>query len=239
MINDILKPLVFLGSNSNIYKIYELCTSVGYDVVGIIDDDYYDQGKFKEFNIIASEQELIDNKDNLQKKYQYICVTNWYTNDDTVCEYDIILRNKQKRNKLIDLLDNLKLEIATIISPLAKVSKYSDIGKGVFVDDFAIIEPNVTIADHNSIYAFSYIGHDSIINRNCVVQRYCFITSAVIIENNVYMGLCSRILRSKSIISQGTFIHPGLTLLRSTSTNEEISLVGKDLRKVYQNVEIE
>ena len=239
MINDILKPLVFLGSNSNIYKIYELCTSVGYNVVGIIDDDYHRHGKFKELNVIASEQELIDNKDNLQEKYQYICVTNWYTNDDTVCNYDIISRNREKRNKLIDLLDNLKLEIATVISPLAKVSKYSNIGKGIFVDDFAIIEPSVTIADHNSIYAFSYIGHDSIINRNCVIQRYCFITSTVTIENNVYMGLCSRILRSKAIISQGTFIHPGLTLLRSTSVNEEISLVGKDLRKVYQNVEIE
>ncbi len=239
MINNISKPLIFLGTNANIFKIYELCTSVGYDIAGIIDDDYHGQGKFKEFKIIAREQDLIDNKNNLQEKYQYICVTNWFTNDDTVYNHDIIVRNKEKRNRLIDLMDSLKLQIATIISPLAKVSKYSNIGKGTFIDDFAIVEPNVTIADHNSIYAFSYIGHDSIINRNCVIQRYCFITSTVTIENNVYMGLCSRILRSNSILSQGTFIHPGLTLLRSTALNEEISLVGKDLRKIYQNVEIE
>ena len=39
-------------------------------------------------------------------------------------------------------------------------------------------------------------------------------------------------------IKQGTFIHPNIMLLRGTEQDEEISLVGKDLRKVYQPVEI-
>lgn len=238
MINDITKPIVFLGSNANIFKIYELAINIGYDVAGIIDDDYHGQGNYNGIQIVGTEKELVNDVNKLREKFQFICATNWFTNDDTVYDRDIIIRNKEKRNRLIALLDNLKLQVATIISPLARVSKYSTIGKGVFVDDFAVIEPHVTVADHNSIYAFSYIGHDSIINRNCVIQRYCFITSTVTIENNVYMGLCSKILRSNSTISQGTFIHPGLTLLRGTVSNEEISLVGKDLRKVYQNVEI-
>jgi hypothetical protein len=45
--------------------------------------------------------------------------------------------------------------------------------------------------------------------------------------------------RSKVTISAGTFIHPSLTMLRGTSTNEEVSIAGKDLRKVYQQIEVE
>ena len=227
------KPLVFLGSNSNIHKIYELGISAGYEVIGIIDDDYHGQGKFKEFTVIATEQELVDNTDNIQEKYQYICVTNWLTDKDSVA-----LRNKEKRIKQINLLDSLPVQIATVISPLARVSNYSNIGVGTFIDDFVVVEPHVTIADHVAIHSFAFVGHNSNVGRNSVLQRYCFLTSNVTLENTVYLGLCSKILRSDVIIRQGTFVHPGLMLLRGTAVNEEVSLAGKDLRKVYQSVEI-
>ena len=230
MINDISQPLIFLGTNSNIFKIYELAENIGYTVAGIIDDDYHGQGKFKDLPIIAKEQNIADLKD----QYQFFCVTNWMPTNDSVTS-----RNRQKRRDYIDLLDRLELDVATLVSPLARVSKYSKLGKGVFIDDFAIVEPEIIIKDYVSMHPYSIVGHGSDIGRNSIIQRHCLITSSVTVENDVYFGLCSRVCRSEVTISSGTFIHPTLMLLRSTTKNEEVSLVGKDLRKVYQNVEIE
>ena len=230
MINNTSKPLVFVGSNLNIYKVYELVENIGITIAGIIDDDYHGQGNYNGIPIIARESDI----DHIRNQYQFLCVTNWIPGTDPV-----VLRNNRKRQRIIDLLDSLNVEQATIISKLAQVSAKATIGKGVIIDAFAMVEPNVIVGDHTTIYAYSVIGHDSIIGYNNVIQRYCLITSSVNIQNNVYFGLCSRASRSKVTISSGTFLHPNLTLLRGTKFNEEISLVGKDLRKVYQNVEIE
>jgi carbonic anhydrase/acetyltransferase-like protein (isoleucine patch superfamily) len=230
LINDTNKPLVFVGSNLNIYKVYELVESLGITIAGIIDNDYHGQGEYKGIPVIGSEEDIADLKD----QYQFLCVTNWIPGTDPV-----IVRNNKKRHRIINLLDSLGVDQATIISNLAQVSKRATIGKGVIIDAFAMIEPNIIINDHTTVYAYSVIGHDSVIGKNVVIQRYCLITSTVNIQDNVYIGLCSRVSRSKVTVSEGTFVHPNLTLLRGTIVNEEISLAGQDLRKVYQQIEVE
>jgi hypothetical protein len=227
MINDTSRPLVFLGSNYNIYKLYELCASVGYEVVGIIDDDYHSQGQFKDIPVIAQESQIAD----YREQYQFICATNWMPGSDAE-------RNRLKRQRLLDLMSELDLTTATVVSNLAQVSGRARLGAGVIIDAFAMIEPDVTVGDHTVVSAYSVIGHNSIIGRNNAVQRYCLITSDVTTENDVYFGLCSRVCRSHVTLQQGTFIHPNIMLLRGTEKDEEVSLVGKDLRKVYQPVEI-
>jgi len=230
MINDISQPLIFLGTNSNIFKIYELAESVGYKIAGIIDDDYHEQGLFRGISIISSENEI----EKFRNTHQFFCATNWLPDKDAVT-----IRNKNKRIKYINMLDTLQLNVATIVSPLSQVSKYSKLGKGILVDNFSVIEPDIVVDNYVSIHPYSIIGHGSQLGRNSVIQRYCLITSNVMVENDVYFGLCSRVCRSNITISRGTFIHPSLMLLRSTAPEEEISLAGKDLRKVYQQIEVE
>ena len=232
MINDTTLPLIFLGSNANIYKLYELCQNVGYTIAGIIDDDYFDQEQFQGIPIINSESDLQNKVDFFRNTYQFICATNWIPGPEFV-------RNREKRHRLINTLDRLNLSLATVISPQAQVSKHAAIGDGVFVDAIATVEPNTKISNHCSMYSNSYLGHNSTLGRNTVVQRYCFITSDVLVGNNGYLGLYSQLSRSHVNIKDNTFIHPGITILRSTEENEEVSLIGKDLRKVYHNVIIE
>jgi UDP-3-O-[3-hydroxymyristoyl] glucosamine N-acyltransferase len=230
MINDTSKPLVFVGSNLNIYKVCELVESLGITIAGIIDNDYHGQGEYQDIPIIAREEDISSLKD----QYQFLCVTNWISGTDPG-----ITRNNQKRQRLLDLLDSLGVEQATIVSKLAQVSSKAKLGKGVIIDAFAMVEPNVSVNDYTTIYPYAVIGHDSVIGKNVVIQRYCLITSFVNIQDNVYVGLGSRVSRSKVTISTGTFIHPNLTMLRGTKTNEEVSLAGKDLRKVYQQIEVD
>jgi hypothetical protein len=234
MINDTTKPLIFLGTNSNILKFHELATSVGYTVAGIIDDDYYGQGPFHGIPVIGREQDLIDHRDRYGNQFQFLCTTNWVPDN-----YEIAARNRLKRRRQLYMLDALKFDVATIVGNQAMVSEHAKLSPGVVVDDFAMVEPYVEIDSHTLVYAYAVIGHESRIGRNTVIQRYCLVTSLVTLEDDVYMGLRSSVVRSNVTLGRGTFLHPNLMLLRNTNAGETISLAGRDLRKVYQSVSVE
>jgi acetyltransferase-like isoleucine patch superfamily enzyme len=228
MINDTTKPLVLVGSNSAIYKFIEIFEDIGYTIAGIIDDDYYGQGNFMDIPIIASEQELRDNIDNFKQKYQFICVTNWLPQKDL-----ITVRNKEKRIKITNMLDELGLDVATAISPRATVSPRAKLGKGVIVDSFAMIEPGVIVGDYTVVYAFTLLGHDCSIGKSCVIGRMASVISYVTVEDMCYFGHFSRANKPETTIGTGTWLYPNILLHRGTTPYEEISIMGKDLRRVY------
>lgn len=215
-------PLVLLGSNSNIFKLVELAQSCGFSLLGMIDDDYHGAGNYKGIPVIGREENLRDFQD-----CQFLCATNWTPDPGAV-------RNREKRARQLELLTDHKL--ATLISPQSSVSKYSVVGPGTIVYPFASVEPEVTIGNHSILYDYSIVGHESRIGNNVVLQRHCLVTSLVTVEDNVYMGLCSRAGRSHTTVSRGTFLHPSITVLRGTTPNEIVSLAG---RKVYPEVYVE
>ncbi len=224
MYNDTTRPLVFLGSNSNIYKLQELALSAGMQVLGIIDDDYHGQGAYKGIPVIGKEQDIESFAD-----CQFVCATNWTPDPQST-------RNRIKRARQLELLAQLQLPLATIVSPLASVSRYASIAPGTAVYAFATLEPEVQVGAHSLIYDYAIVGHESQIGRNVVLQRQVLITSLVTVEDNVYFGLCSRACRSLTTIGNGTFVHPNIMLLRGTKPQETVSLAG---RKVYGEIVVE
>jgi acetyltransferase-like isoleucine patch superfamily enzyme len=228
MINDITKPLVLVGSNSCIYKFTEIFDDVGYNIAGMIDDDYYGQGSFMDIPIIASELELRENINEFKQKYQFICVINWMPQHD-----DITIRNKEKRIRITNMLDELGVDVATVISPKSTVSPRAKIGKGVIVDSFAMIEPNVVVGDYTTVYAFTLLGHDCTIGKSCVIGRMASVISHVTVEDMCYFGHFSRANKPETTIGAGTWLYPNILLHRGTQPYEEISITGKDLRRVY------
>ena len=222
-------PVILLGTNSNITKLVDLIHSTGREIRGIIDDDYYEnpQSQFKDISVLGTEQILRDDPGFYRNHFEFICATNWTPDAH-------IERNRQKRSRQLALIDELGLNCATIIGNQAVIGSNSRIGAGTVIYDFAVIEPEVTIGEHSIIYDYAIVGHESHIGSNVVLQRKCLVTSLVTVEDDVYMGLHSSITRSNVRIGQGTFLHPGIMILRSTERGETVSLVGRDLRKAYQ-----
>lgn len=220
MLNDTQRPLLLLGSNSNIYKILELAESVGVAVAGILDNDYEGAGVYKGIPVLGGEQHI----QQFAKTHQFICATNW--TPDPPAE-----RNRQKRARQLELLEGL--ELATLVSPLANVSRFSTIGAGTAVFAYASVEPEVTVGEHSLLYDYSIVGHESRIGHNVVLQRHVLITSLVTVEDHVYFGLCSKACRSYTTIGSGTFVHPHIMLLRGTERGETVSLAS---RKTYGEV---
>ena len=232
MINDISKPLVFVGTNNVLWLTLGTCKQIGYTVAGVIDDDYHGQGHFQDIPIIAKEQDLISNQEFLSQ-YQFICTTNWQPPE---LKYPQHVRNKQKRERLIGLLEQSGLDIASIIHPSCQFGNYSNsIGKGVIIEAGSLIAPFVTVGDWTTILQWVGIGDGTSIGRNCVLQRGANACGDVTIEDNCYISMSVKLFRDGTVVRKGTFIHPGLTVMRDTQPDEVISLAGKDLRRVYLN----
>jgi|688.fasta_scaffold538556_3 NDP-sugar pyrophosphorylase family protein len=216
--------LVLIGSNSNVFKLVELADACGFTVAGIIDDDYHGQGEYKGIPVIGCEQDI-----HLFNTHAFLCATNWTPGADSA-------RNRQKRTRQLALIREHDLPLATLISPLAMVSKHAVIQPGTVVYPFATVEPEVVVGPHSILYDYSIVGHESQIGKNVVLQRNVLVTSLVTVEDNVYLGMCSRACRSHTTLGDGTFVHPNIMLLRGTEPNEVVSLAG---RKTYSQVIVE
>ena len=221
--------MILLGTNSNITKLADLIRSTGRELRGIVDDDYYENttSLFKDIPVIGTEQMLRDDPTFYRNHFEFICATNWTPDAH-------IERNRQKRARQLALIDELELNCATIIGPHTIIGSNSRIGAGTVIYDFAVIEPEVIIGEHSIVYDYAIVGHESHVGSNVVLQRKCLVTSLVTVEDDVYMGLHSSVTRSDVRIGQGTFLHPGIMILRSTERGETVSLAGRDLRKAYQ-----
>ena len=223
-VNDTSRPLIFLGSNSNIHKLAELAQACGVRVLGMIDDDYRGAGEYQGIPVIGGQADVDEFKD-----CQWICATNWTPDADSA-------RNRLKRAGQLALMNQSQLRLATLIHPMSVVSAHANVGAGTVVYAFATVEPRVRVGQHTILYDYSVVGHDCTIGNNVVAQRQVLVTSSVTVEDNVYLGMCSRLCRSHVTVSQGTFVHPNIMLLRGTEPGETVSLAG---RKTYSWILVE
>jgi sugar O-acyltransferase (sialic acid O-acetyltransferase NeuD family) len=107
-----------------------------------------------------------------------------------------------------------KVEIFTFVSPLARISKFSKIGKGTIITPNCLITTNVTIGECVLINLGSQVGHDSTIGDfsslmtnvdiggNCKVGRHVFFgsNSTLIpekrVNNNIRVGAGSVVINN-------------------------------------------
>jgi acetyltransferase-like isoleucine patch superfamily enzyme len=224
------KPLIFVGSSSNMARFADLCRINGIEVAGIIDNDYY--GNTKEMcgmPIIDTEQSFHDD-DKLKyyrDNFDFFCATTWMPETNQVA-----VRNKSKRDMLIDLMDEKNLSVISLIDPFSRIASDAIIGKGVFIDAFTIVESECRIDDYVCVYAQTGVGHHTRLMRNCVIQRYCSISGDCVFEPNTYLGTAVKALKPGAIFGTGTFIHEAVYIRRGTVPNEIVGMNGKNMSRV-------
>jgi len=235
LINDSSRPLVFLGSNSNLYQYIEICQLIGIDIAGIMDSDYYGNTDYYcEIPVIDTEESLY-NSEKLkmyQEKYNFFCATNWSPERDA----DII-RNKEKRHKLIDLIDQFDLRCISLVGLVNFISPSVKIGKGVFIDSMVHVGPKASIGDFVNIQAMTCVGPNAKIGRNCTLQRLCCISDVVVGENS-YFAPMTKALKNKAVFGANTFIHEGIYIKRGTVDNEIVAMDQGNRHRVMPYVSV-
>lgn len=225
MVNDNSKPLILLGSRWSLGVIKRICNQNGIEIAGILDNDYY--GNTKTLGGIP----VIDTENNIEKykdTYNFFLASIW-----TPEKTSEAIRNRNRRQELIDLIEHNQLPCLTLIDKNSVVDDDVSFGKNCLVDCFVVIGEQNTFGDYVSVYHQAGFGHHNHVGNHCVFQRKSGITSNSIIEDYCYFGLNSNVLGSDLKFGAGTVVQPGLNLLRGTNENEVVSLAGKDLRRIY------
>jgi NDP-sugar pyrophosphorylase family protein len=223
-INNTDRPLIFLGSNSVMEKYTELCEELGIVVAGLLDNDYW--GNTAELGGVK----VLDTEKNIDQylnNYNFFCATNWNPIDDP-----IMVRNRQKRQYLIDLVRQKNIQCISLVDPTARISKYSRLGNGCFIDCHVMVESGSIVGDFTNIYGQVQVGHNTTIGENCVLQRAVGLASAQILENDVYLSSGVKALKPGVKISQGTFVHELVYLARGTVSNEVVQFGTNNTKRV-------
>ena len=132
------------------------------------------------------------------------------------------IKTCEPRKNLFKKLSLDGFDLINVISSQANLSKYTSLGKGVFIFKEAIINANVSIGNNCIINTGSIIEHDcnisndchvsvgSIINGNVDVGAGTFIGSGAVIKNGITIG-------DSCVISAGKYVSknvPSGTILK-------------------------
>jgi hypothetical protein len=229
-INDLSKPVIFLGSNSLLYIVTEACEAHGITVQGIIDQDYWgNTSRVCDVPVIDTELSFQDPDvlDYYRHNFNFFCAVNWMPEQN-----DVAVRNRQKRHHLLNVINQYQLPCISIVDATARISRYSTIGHGVFIDAGVTVNPHCHIDNFTNIYCNAFIGSNTCIEQNCVIQRDCFVTEACRVGHDSYFGLCSKALKVGAEFGAGTFIHEAIYIRRGTVPNEIVSLQGPNMRRI-------
>jgi hypothetical protein len=229
-INDNSKPLILLGTNSALADLLELCQDHDIKVHGIIDKDYYGNTEFFcNIPIIDTEEsfEDLDKAEYYRNNFNFFCVVSWTPENLSHSE-----RNRNKRQKFINLIYTYKLNCISILGFHSRLPKSVSVGRGVFIDNLVNIEPRVDIHDFVSIYGSTLVGHDSIIEKNCVFQRCCLVTGLNVYKHDTYFSPMVKALKSNVTFGEHTFVKEGIYIRRGTVPHEVVSLNGPNLKKI-------
>ena len=229
-INCNQRPLIFLGCNYAKLIQKEVCDENNIKVVGIIDSDYYGN-KSDLFGIpfIDTEEVFKDpvRLEHYRNNYNFFCASNWSPEDNPVKK-----RNREKRHKLIDLLDQYQLNTISLVDQKANVSRYATIGRGVFVDAMCNIEAGVVIHDYVNIMWACGIGHDTTVERNTTIQRQVWTGGNCHFEQDCFIGIGAKTLKSGARFGQGTWVQEMVYIKRGTIPGEIVGLNGSNQRRV-------
>lgn len=115
------------------------------------------------------------------------------------------------REKIAKQLEKEKAQLATIISPLAYVSKHAVINKGTAIMHGVIVNAQVKIGKHCIINTKANIEHGAIIGDFCHISTCAVINGDSEINKGVFIGSNATIsnnitIGKNSIISAGKFV---------------------------------
>ena len=121
------------------------------------------------------------------------------------------IKSSSIREDIALLLDSCKANLATVISPLADVSKHATIGEGSVIMHNAIINAKAKVGKHCIINTKANIEHNVQIGDFCHISTCATVNGDTIVGKRTFIGSNATISNNitiveKSIISAGNFI---------------------------------
>lgn len=221
------KPLIYLGSNSNLGVFNYVCQQHNIPIHGIIDDDYWgNTDSLHDIPVIGSEHSF----DFASAKDKY----NFFVAASIV---PTVTRDAKKRLNYIKLIDHYNLSCQSLIDKESRVYDRSTLEPGCFVSYHSVVSSYAVVKAHSQVASFAVLGHHSTLGRNSAIERKVLVTGDVTIGDNVHIGAGVICVNHAGInIGDNSIVQPGIVLMRDVEPNEIVSIGGKNSRRIYKNV---
>jgi len=191
-----LKEILLIGGGGHCKSVIDVIEQEGkFKIAGIIDNNLKLGTKILDYEVIGKDEDL----EKLRQKYNYAFITVGQ------------IKSPDIRIKLFKLLKSLDYELPIIISPLAYVSKYSEIEEGSVIMHHALINANTKIGKNCIINSKALIEHDAVIEDFCHISTGAIINGGVIVRKNSFIGsnsVCKEYIKIKenSFIKAGSLV---------------------------------
>lgn len=91
------------------------------------------------------------------------------------------------------------LSFAEVISPLAFVSPYASLGRGVTLFPYTVVSDNASLGDHCMMGVGSSVGHDSVVGAYSILNPGARLAGAVTLGEGCNIGMGAVTIQGRSI----------------------------------------
>lgn len=181
------------------HEIIELCEECGLNVVGIIDNELHDT--YYGVPIIGKDEDAA----RLFSQYGG-------------CKVIITPDSPKIREKLVNLYKTIGYKFATVISPLAHISKYAKIGEGTVIQAGVNVSTATKIGCFCKLNSYSNVMHDNVIGDFTTIAPNAVLLGRVTTGKASYIGANSTILPNTSIGSS-SIVGAGAVVTKDVTNN--------------------
>lgn len=178
------KKLILVGGGGHCVSVIDVAERAGFHITGILDTPKKVGSSVLGYKIIGTDEQINDYVDNVR----FVV---------TVGQ----IKEASTRIRLHELIHAAGGKLATIISPLAYISRFATLAEGVVIMHHAVVNANARIGKGCIINTFANIEHDVVVGDYCHISTGATVNGSCIINNVVFIGSNSVIMNGLSIIS--------------------------------------
>ena len=190
------KPLILIGGGGHCKACIDVIEMEGiYAIEGIIDTKEKTGTTVLQYPIVGDDSQL---EEYIKKGFAFLI---------TIGQ----IKSAVPRKKLYETLVEKNATLATIVSPIAVVSKYARVGKGTIIMHQAVINADASIGDNVILNTGSLIEHDVKVSEHVHISTKAVLNGGVFIGEESFVGSNSVLVQninvgSKVIIGAGATV---------------------------------
>ncbi len=199
---NLKKNIILVGGGGHCKSCIDVIESTGlYTILGILDVPTEFGKSILDYKVIGNDDDYLKYK-NLD--YSFLITVGH-------------IKSAALREKLFNKLVAIEAKIETVISPFAKVSRHSKIGRGTIVMHNSVINADANIGENNIINTSAVVEHDTKIGNHCHISTSATINGDCNLKNHIFVGSNTCISNGVEIGSE-IIIGAGSTVLKNLTS---------------------
>ncbi len=174
------RKLYILGVGHSTPLTIELAQDCGYEMAGLY---HFQEGRTGMLDygipIVGTHEELF-RLDSLKGK-----------------QFALSMGNNEVRQSLAEKILSMGGALPNLIHPSAHVARSCELGVGVCVDSYAVLQPNTKIGNNTILRHHVLICHNSQVGNHSFIAAHTIVGAYLTLEDNLFMGLGSIAISDK------------------------------------------